>query len=67
MLNFNKTLPAIAVAVIGFISGAWLFASLLSEPETTAPVATTPSAEAEPVKKAAKPETEPARLANDQG
>lgn len=67
MLNFNKTIPAIAVAAIGFLAGAWLFAGLLAEPEATSPVGISAQSDTEPLKKAEKPQTEPARLADDQG
>lgn len=63
MLNFNTTIPAIAVAVLGFTAGAWLFTSLLKEPKPPAPVARTISPETEATKKAAKPVRQP----NDQG
>lgn len=33
MLPFNKTIPAVVVAVIGFISGAYVFTGVLAEPE----------------------------------
>lgn len=64
MRNFNKMIPAVVVAIIGFVAGATVFHSLLAEPEQ-APVADTerPS----PIKKAAKPAADQPILTNDQG
>lgn len=67
MLNLNKSLPAIAAAAIGFLAGAWLFAGLLAEPKPASPAGVVNKTETEPVKKAEKPQTDSARLADDQG
>lgn len=45
MLQFNKTIPAAVVAVIGFITGAVIFHNVLSESAPTK--AGTPAADAD--------------------